>query len=267
MKITSCAKSDVGRRRPRNEDGYLRNDALDLFVVADGMGGYAGGEVASRLAVQVVETALQPIASLPEGALNIARATEALRSAVRLASKRIHEEAESDPRLAQMGTTAVAMLFVDDHVLLANVGDSRAYRIRNGEITQLTQDHSIVAEQVRAGIITAEAARTSRMRNWILRSVGTEADVQVDIFVVRVEQGDLILLCSDGLHGMLDDAEIRDIALGTTVVETAADRLISRANENGGDDNITVVLARVDARDHHSTGDTSTDTLETPPPA
>lgn len=264
MKITSCAKTDVGRRRAKNEDRFLRNDALDLYVVADGMGGYAGGEVASRMAVEILETTLHPIAALPEGALNIARATEAMRSAVRLASKRIHEEGASDPRLSQMGTTAVAMLFVDDHVLLANVGDSRAYRIRDGQISQLTEDHSIVAEQVRAGILTPEQARTSRMRNWILRSVGTEEDVNVDIFVVRVEEGDLILLCSDGLYSMVDDREIRDIVLGTRSVETAAEHLITRANQNGGDDNITVVLARVDALDRRTTGDTSTDTIETP---
>src|SRR4051812_25794141 len=172
MKITSCAKTDTGRKRPKNEDHFLVNDESDLFVVADGMGGYAGGEVASGMAVEILEGVLEPIASLPEGALNIARATEAMRSAVRLASKRIHDEAESDPRYAKMGTTTVAMLFLDDHVLLANVGDSRAYRIRNGEITQLTHDHSVVAEQVRAGIITEEQARTSRMRNWILRALG-----------------------------------------------------------------------------------------------
>ena len=267
MKITSCAKSDVGRRRPKNEDRFLSNEAVDLYAVADGMGGYAGGEVASEMAVAVLDASFAPIAALPAGALSIARAAEALRSAVRLASRRIHERKAAEPNLAQMGTTAVAMLFLDDHAILANVGDSRAYRIRDGGIEQLTADHSLVAEQVRAGIITPEQARTHRMKNWILRSVGTEGDVEVDTFIVPLEPGDHLLLCSDGLTGMLEDHEIRDAVLGATTVESAVDRLVALANDRGGEDNVTVVLARVDALDRRATGDTTTDTLETPPPA
>lgn len=266
MRITVCGKSDVGKKRGNNEDSFLVDEERELYVVADGVGGYAGGEVASELAVTTIDEVLSHATLFPARTEELLRrAEDALGWSMRVASARIHERAAADARVGHMATTAVAMRFLCDHVLVANVGDSRAYRIRDGEIVQLTQDHSLVAEQLRAGILSPEQARTHSMRNFILRSLGTEDDVRVDTFDFPVRRGDLFLLCSDGLSTMLDDLEIREIVLGSTTVEAAVDRLIARANAHGGDDNVTVVLARVDGLDHP--GDEATTTSEPSAPA
>ncbi|HVO31009.1 MAG TPA: Stp1/IreP family PP2C-type Ser/Thr phosphatase [bacterium] len=268
MKITVCARTDVGRKRAENQDHFLVDEEHDLFVVADGVGGYAGGEVASELAVTTIEEVLARVAaSAANDAEDLVRAEQSLALALRVASARIHARAGGEPSLSNMATTAVAMRFLHDHVVLANVGDSRGYRIRDGVITQLTRDHSLVAEQLRAGVISAEQARTHRMRNLILRSLGTEADVIVDTFVFPVREGDYLLLCSDGLSGMVEDLEIRGIVEGSLTVEAAAERLVERANDHGGDDNVTVVLARVDALDRDEDEKTDTSEIPTPTPA
>ena len=242
-KLTTCAITDTGRKRTRNEDAFLVDDERRLFVVADGMGGHLGGEVASRLAVDVIGETLDRVESHEITLLG----QDLLRFAFRRANDAIHEHAKEAFPGHEIGTTAVALLFGRTHVAIANVGDSRAYRLRGGAFTRLTQDHSFVAEQVRHGLITETEARRHPRRNWILRSVGHEASVEVDAAITRMLPGDLFLLCSDGLCGLADDEEIAACLGASSGVEEAVTRLVDLANARGGDDNITVLAVRVDA--------------------
>lgn len=256
MRITTCAVTDVGRRRQSNEDHFLVNDELDLYVVCDGMGGYEGGEIASQIAVDTIEDVVARVEpgagggqSEGEGEQAPVLAGEALRYAVRLAGQRIWERGRREETLAQMGTTAVAMRFLANHVVLAHVGDSRAYLVRRGTIRQLTEDHSVVAEFVRLGVVAPENARTHPLKNQISRAVGHREDVEVDVLVHRVERGDRVLLCSDGLSNLVLDVELAAILAADGPLDAAAAALVALANERGGDDNITLVLAQVDALD------------------
>ena len=230
----AAALTDTGRRRLDNEDAFVLEPPL--FAVADGMGGAQAGEVASRLAASTIEergTGLRD-----EGAL-----VELLR----LANARIHELSVSDPGVTGMGTTATIVV-VDEAagtVTLAHVGDSRAYRIRAGEIAQLTDDHSLVAELVRSGRITEEEALVHPARSVITRVLGTDPVVDVDTTKDSVQPGDLVLLCSDGLSAMLRDEAILELVLAAPGPAEAADALVAAANAAGGDDNITVVLFEV----------------------
>ncbi len=244
--------TDVGKRREKNEDSFLVNEELGLFLVADGMGGHLGGDFASRIAVQTIGEMIELLEEDPETTLQEGNHIKPgdfsgyFRYAVRLASKRIHDTAQDDPSLRGMGTTAVGMLIRDGKAYVANVGDSRVYRVRGGEIAQITRDHSLVGEQIRAGLLTEEDARTHRLKNIITRSVGFQEDVEADIEIRALGVDDQFLLCSDGLSNMITDAEMRDVIL-VNEPEAACRRLIDLANERGGDDNITVVLIRIDA--------------------
>ncbi len=251
MRIRTFGISDVGKRRERNEDSFLINDDLQLLIVADGMGGHLGGEYASKLAVNTVSETIKdmdadPDMTLQEG-VHIRPGDYAgyLRYAIQLASQNIYEKAMSDSTLRGMGTTTVAMLFRNNKVYIANVGDSRAYRIRQDDIQQITKDHSLVGEQIRAGIISEDDARAHRLKNIITRSVGfqEEVDTDVDIRVVRV--GDRFLMCSDGLSNLVADPEICEV-LKNNNIENASKHLVDIANERGGDDNITIVVAEVE---------------------
>jgi protein phosphatase len=250
MRIRSHGLSDVGKRRERNEDSCLSSDTLSLYAVADGMGGHLGGDIASRIATDTLAEVIARLESDPDATIpdienfHPGEYQSYLRYALTLSSRRIYERALRDPALHGMGTTAVALLFRRNKIYVSNVGDSRAYRIRHGEIEQITRDHSLVSEQLRAGILTEEEARASRFKNIITRSVGFQEEVDADIDVRTISAGDRYLLCSDGLTNMLKDAEIRDI-VSTNDLEAACHRLIDIANERGGDDNITVVLAEV----------------------
>ncbi len=241
MNVRHSARTDVGRTRDHNEDSYAigagdQTERLGaLLVVCDGMGGHAAGEVASRVAVETI-VADYYADSAEERPL-------ALEQAFDHANEQIFASGQGS-----MGTTGVAALLHHDALHIANVGDSRAYLIRDGEIRQVTRDHSFVSDQVAAGLITSEQARSSPHRNVITRALGYQPEVSVDLFRLPLQVGDLILLCSDGLHGLVSDDEIAEIA-STYPPDEAVDRLIDLANERGGPDNITVVIARVDALD------------------
>lgn len=252
MQVKAFGISDVGKRREKNEDSYLVNEGYKLFAVADGMGGHLGGDIASGLAVSTLEeviTSLEsdPDMTLQEGGVSIKPGEYQgyLRYAIKLASRRIFERAVAEMTLRGMGTTMVVILFRNGKAYIANVGDSRVYRVRDQKMTQITKDHSLVAEQMRAGILSRDDSRITRFKNIITRSVGFQEDVDADVDIRVVREGDLFLLCSDGLSNMLRDNEICDI-MANNDLEPACRRLIDIANERGGDDNITVVLAMVE---------------------
>lgn len=251
MRITSCGVTDVGMKRTNNEDNYLINDELNLFVCCDGMGGHVGGEYASAIAVNTVEEVLASIDSdervvLPDASTEpVDRAREKLRYAIRLAGKRIFEKATAEPEYKGMGTTALALVIEGSNFLIAHVGDSRGYLLREGRIEQLTEDHSLVNEKVKAGVLTAEEAKTHKLRNIITRSLGYMEEVEVDIQVRAVRRGDKFMLCSDGLSNLVSTAEIGEM-MQRHGPQQASRKLVQLACERGGDDNVTVVTVRVD---------------------
>ena len=232
--VEHAALTDVGRQREGNEDSLLEDPPL--FAVADGMGGAQAGEVASRLAVET-------LGGLKPG--DDGRAEEELADAVREANSRIHGKAASDKALAGMGTTITAARVHDGRIAIGHVGDSRAYRWRDGELDQVTHDHSLVAELERQGKLTPAEARVHPQRSMILRALGIEADVEIDTYGFDAESGDVVLLCSDGLTGVVHDEVIREVLNGTETLADAAGELVELANISGGPDNITAVLFRL----------------------
>jgi protein phosphatase len=243
------AKSDTGRVRENNEDSFRLAPELNLFVLSDGMGGLEAGERASRLAVETVIAHCQEAEGNPalaefgkhiEGVSDI---SNRLASAVRLANKEIFKFALEQGK-GGMGATIVAVRFVDDRLCIAHVGDSRVYLLREGQFDQLTEDHSLVAEQVRRGIITPEAAGRSKMQNVLTRALGIDGNVEVDLSEESLEQGDVFLLCSDGLFRDLPAARIQETLEKSSGAQIAANSLVNLANEAGGGDNITVIVVR-----------------------
>ncbi len=236
-------------KRDHNEDSYLVNEGLGLFVVADGMGGHAGGETASKLAVAAIERELKGAAEQPENPFTSAaplRETplaDALREAVEGACADVFHAAKATPALDGMGTTVVALLIFDQGAIVGHVGDSRVYLVRAERVLQLTEDHSLVNEQVQAGLLTPEQARVSRYKNIITRSVGFEEDVLVDVMGVATETGDTLVLCSDGLANLVEPDEIGE-TVRTAAIGEVAQRLVDLANARGGDDNVTVIAVR-----------------------
>jgi protein phosphatase len=235
--VTASA-TDVGRVRSVNQDAYgeFESRGLRLLIVADGMGGHRAGEVASEIAIgaagEVFEASTEP-------------ADEVLRSALVTANTRIFDAACEDPSLAGMGTTGVALVLTgESRCFVAHVGDSRAYRLRGDELEQLTDDHSVVGELVKRGQLTPEQARVHPQSNEILRALGTQANVDVELTPIEVEPGDRLLLCSDGLSGMLPDPKIAEI-LSRRAPGEAVSTLVDLANEAGGTDNITVQIAEI----------------------
>ncbi len=251
MRITSCGMTDVGVKRTNNEDNFLINDELNLFVCCDGMGGHVGGEFASAIAVNTVEEVLtsmefrvEDIGVDPtESPVEFTR--EKLRYAVRLAGKRIHEKAEEEPEYRGMGTTCLTLLVDHGNAFIAHVGDSRGYLVRDGRIEQLTEDHSLVNERIRAGLMTPEEAKTHKLKNIITRSLGYMEEVEIDIQMQAVRRGDRFVLCSDGLSNLVETGEIGESILDYGPQE-AARQLIDLACARGGDDNVTVVIVRID---------------------
>lgn len=240
--------SDIGRKRDHNEDAFLCDDELGLWVVADGMGGHAAGEVASQEALDtifgMVKRGKRAIDLDGKFSEDKARAgSRLLEGAVQAATYMIFAIAELDAGKAGMGTTISAMMSAGQSIVLAQVGDSRIYRLRGGQAEQLTEDHTLIAWQLKQGLITSEEAVRSRHRNVITRAVGNREYVQVDTTVVRIELGDAYLLCSDGLHGYLRAEEIPEIA--SAGGQVAVQRFIDLANQRGGRDNITAVLVEV----------------------
>jgi PPM family protein phosphatase len=250
MRIRSAALTDVGRVREKNEDSHLVNDDVGLYVVADGMGGHLGGQMASSLAVKSVgETVGVAKGALVDGAgvepLESSPVPRMLADAVRNACSNIFDAAQHDPELQGMGTTVTAMVVQGGRAFIAHVGDSRCYLQRADRIIQITDDHSLVNEQIKAGLITREQARQSKLKNIITRSVGFERDVAVDTFALPLQVGDKFLMCSDGLANFVDDTEI-GLALATLPINEVPARMVDLANERGGDDNITVVCLTVE---------------------
>jgi PPM family protein phosphatase len=231
--IEQAGRTDVGRQRSANEDSLVVRPPL--FAVADGMGGAKAGEVASAVAVEAVE-----------GAQESSEPAEAqLASIVREANRRIYDLAVADESRRGMGTTLTLAKLHGDEVSLAHVGDSRAYRLRDGELEQLTRDHSLVAELERSGQITPEAAEHHPQRSIITRALGPEPDVEVDTYTLAGRPGDLFLICSDGLTSMISDDEVGLILRSAGSLDEAADELVRAANQSGGKDNITVILFRL----------------------
>jgi protein phosphatase len=251
LAIAARGVTDTGRRRDHNEDALLVDPALGLFVVADGMGGHAGGGTASSLAVDTIQAHVraarqaEPEAFDAPAGPGASRVPGVLRDAVEAACRSIYRAAQEDPSLAGMGTTVTAAIFAGRSAFLAHVGDSRFYLARGGRIFQVSEDHSLVNEQFKAGAITAEEARSSRFRNIITRSVGFEEEVLVDVMEVEVEPGDTVVLCCDGLSNLVSEEEILGVATREPL-DTSPEQLVELANERGGDDNITVIVVKVD---------------------
>lgn len=243
--------TDPGRVRERNEDAIAFDADLGFVILADGMGGYNAGEVASSIAVEEVGKVLSDVvASTPLHARSPSMpwptSHTLMRSAVELANAAVYGAALRHVRYAGMGTTLVTGLFYDNKLLLAHVGDSRAYRFRDGEILQLTRDHSILQEQISAGLITPEEASESSYRNLVTRAVGTEPEVLAELQEYQTLPGDIYLFCSDGLSGMLDRAVLKNVLAKHKPGQILpVCELIDAANAAGGEDNISVILVRV----------------------
>jgi protein phosphatase len=251
LRIQTGARTDIGRVRKNNEDFYQIEPSLQLFVLSDGMGGEAHGEIASSLAVQSVVTHCEqsensrttPI--FGDSQPDVSERTNRLASSIHLANRKVFDAAASNPEQRGMGATIVAAWIDGQKLSLAHVGDSRAYLLRAGSLDQLTADHSLVAEKVRIGILTPQEADASELQSVLTRAVGTNPSVQVDANEQVLLVGDILLLCSDGLTRMVTDPEIASTMLTSTSAQEAADRLIDLANENGGVDNVTVIVLRV----------------------
>jgi PPM family protein phosphatase len=279
LRVKSCGLSDVGLTRVHNED-YFEIDPLHrLYVVADGMGGHSYGEVAAQIAVKAIHDYVEKSrdrdgawtlkASAPASAAaaegggpavgaaaaaaaadeRLERHSRLLKSAVRKAHDNVLTAISKDGTLQGMGTTVVGILLAGPTAAVVHVGDSRAYRLRNGRLDQLTQDHTWVHEQVMAGLLSQEQARSHPLKNVVTRALGGESDVLVDVREVQVQPGDLYLLCSDGLTGMLSDNEIAARMSSGRSLHEICRSLVNEANARGGLDNVTVVLLSVEEAD------------------
>lgn len=250
MRRIGIGVTDVGRRRASNEDAFFVDDALGLYAVADGMGGHNAGEVASQEAIDTLHgmvkrgaDLLDPLEHIDDSGEAVRRAVRLLESAVQAATYMVYGIAQNDPEQQGMGTTLSALVLRDELAITAQVGDSRIYLVRDGQAAQLTEDHTLIAWQIKQGIISPEEAAHSPHKNVITRAVGSREYVQVDTHVFATQPGDVFMLCSDGLHGYLRLEEIPSITdLGPRV---AAKRFIDLANERGGRDNITAVLVEL----------------------
>lgn len=237
MQVKVWCKTDKGLRRDSNQDSYLVSPEIGLYIVADGMGGHSGGEVASAMAVKAA-------ADFVQKNLNNLEPRELLIKSYQEASRQIHERAAGDARLSGMGTTMVLLFVKNQTIYVANVGDSRAYLFRKPYYWQITEDHSLMNEQLRAGILKEENIATFNSKNVITRSVGYEKNVQADVIERQLNSGDNYLICSDGFSGMVNDKLAGEI-LNKTASENVPDACIAKALENGGDDNVTVLYLSV----------------------
>jgi protein phosphatase len=253
MKITYQAITDVGRKRKGNEDSLFVNADQNLFVVADGMGGHAAGEVASKVAVDSINeficlTSGDEEITWPFGLdQNISYDGNRLKTAIRYANRKVLEATQERSDYEGMATTVCGVLVDGDSANLGHVGDSRVYLHRQGELTQLTADHSWVNEQILSGVISPDQARSHPLRNVVTRALGGKPDLTVDMQVHKANPGDILLMCSDGLTTMIPDEDIgKIIDEADGDLEKAAKSLVATANARGGEDNITVLLIRFD---------------------
>ncbi len=250
MRVRFSGDTNIGLKRTHNEDSYFLPEADRLAIVADGMGGHASGEVASKIAVETVAEHFR-------GTLEDAEVTWPYRmdhsdhlgvnrlvSGIKLANLKIYDRAQREEACHGMGTTIVATLFLDDKVLIGHVGDSRAYRYRDGKLVQLTEDHSLLNDYIKMKRLSDADAGKFPHKNVIVRALGMKESVQVDLIWDPLRVGDVYLVCSDGLSGMVDDPALGEILSDEADLDTCVERLIHAANRNGGADNITAVLAR-----------------------
>jgi protein phosphatase len=254
MNISYKAISDVGRKRSANEDSYYADGDLNLFVVADGMGGHAAGEVASKVAVESIQdfvrnTSNDKDITWPyEFDETLSMAGNRIKSAIQTAHAKVLEVTSQKKEYQGMATTVVSILVENSKAQVAHVGDSRAYLVREGKLIQLTSDHSWVNEQLRTGAITSQQARNHPYRNIVTRALGGPNPVDVDVTEEEMQNGDIILLCSDGLNTMISDDQILEIISGNQDdLDKACQELINTANQNGGEDNVTAILVKYTA--------------------
>ena len=253
MRVRFAGDSNVGMKRAHNEDSFYLPESERLAIVADGMGGHASGEVASRMAVETIagffkatqeEQQLTWPFKMDRGhRYDINRMV----TAIKLANLKIHEQAQKDPRCHGMGTTVVSTLFLDSGLIVGHVGDSRLYRRREGTLEQITEDHSLLNDYIKMKHLSPDEIAAFPHKNVIVRALGMKDTVQVDVHMDTPRMDDVYILCSDGLSGMVKDADISDIIVNENDLDVMCERLISTANKNGGLDNITVVAIRVEA--------------------
>jgi protein phosphatase len=244
MKITGFGLTDVGRRRESNEDNFLLEPGRGVYAVADGMGGHAAGEIASQLAIETLREVLRRD-DRPSERMSVDDAAEWLRGAVVEANRRICDSIRLHEEQRGMGTTVVALVHSGRDAVVGHVGDSRLYLLHGDELVRMTSDHSWVNEQVKLGLMNDDTAQRHPMRNIVTRALGSRPDVLVDLTSMRIQPGDVFLLCSDGLNTMLSDEQIQAIVVGHRLDPEAACRaLVEEANRHGGEDNVTVVVAR-----------------------
>ena len=241
MRIACAARTDTGTVRAANQDNYLMLADRGVFIVADGMGGHAAGETASEMAVRIISREV----GCPLG-LSQVEVEGRVRAAIQAANAAIYERARADSDLRGMGTTTTVLVLMPGWYLIGQVGDSRAYRFRNGELVQLTRDHSFVLELVEAGVLTVEQARVHPCRNVITRCLGSSCEVAPDIYLGSLEPGDILLLASDGLTVMLEDEHLIQILSTDLSPVHWVDRMVTEANRRGGWDNITAIAIRIE---------------------
>ncbi|HTA19991.1 MAG TPA: Stp1/IreP family PP2C-type Ser/Thr phosphatase [Polyangia bacterium] len=252
MRVRFAGDSNVGMKRAHNEDSFYLPESERLAIVADGMGGHASGEVASRMAVDTIagffkatqeEQQLTWPFKMDKGhRYDVNRMV----TAIKLANLKIHEQAQKDPRCHGMGTTVVSALFLDDALVVGHVGDSRLYRKRDNMFEQITEDHSLLNDYIKMKHLSPDEIAAFPHKNVIVRALGMKDTVQVDVHVDAPRMGDVYLICSDGLSGMIKDEEMAEIAMSDRDLDVVCERLITTANKNGGLDNITVVAVRLE---------------------
>jgi serine/threonine protein phosphatase PrpC len=255
LRVRFSGETNIGLKRAHNEDNFFLPDGERLAIVADGMGGHASGEVASKMAVETVAEHFRN--TLEDAELTWPYKLDGpdrydanrLTTGIKLANLRIYDKAQKEDQCHGMGTTIVATLFLDDKVLIGHVGDSRVYRFRDGQLTQLTEDHSLLNDYIRMKRLSSDDVGKFPHKNVIVRALGMKESVQVDLLTDPVRVGDTYLMCSDGLSGMVDDPGLAYILQEEQEpdLDTLCERLIHAANRNGGQDNITCVLARLEA--------------------
>ncbi len=251
--IEAFGQTDVGRRRKINEDSFLVSPEANLFAVCDGMGGHNAGEVASRMAIEAISTFIESSGveqeiTWPWGMdANLSFDANRLKTAIRIANSRVFQEADKREELTGMGTTVVAALLAGEVMTIGSAGDSRCYLVRGGELMQLTRDDSWVSAALGEGILNSDDVEHHPLRNVITKAIGAREAIDLDLIEHRLMPGDVAMLCSDGLHGMLNDQDLAQLLPLPDSLEEATARLIDAANEAGGRDNVTVVLLRYQA--------------------
>ncbi|MBF0299955.1 MAG: Stp1/IreP family PP2C-type Ser/Thr phosphatase [Oligoflexia bacterium] len=244
MGIIISGDTNLGLVRKNNEDSIFINKELNLYIIADGMGGHNGGEIASQMVVKLVPQFIK-------SNISTLKTEELLRNSIKFANQQIHQHAKGNPLLQGMGTTTVLLFIKDSHLFIANVGDSRAYLVNKGLLFQLSKDHSLVQEKINLGIYTRADGQKDKMKNVLVRAVGHEPNVDIDIFRYKINKNDIFLISSDGLHGKVSDHDIIFIINQTIPDLSTADqnqanttikKLIEQANKNGGQDNISTIL-------------------------